>query len=323
MDAVEFPAGFGLGLFQGMKNKRAVGGNEGEDGVLPMASMTGFSRAEGLTEGCSWMIEARSVNGRTLDIRCRLPSGFEMMESVIRAAVQERFRRGSVSVTVLVSRGNGEGHVRINRAVIAQLQALAKELGDEPPSFAALLAVRGVVEVTDENDPAVQGALEAALQTGVKQALDGLAVARLGEGRRLKEVLGQHVAEIRQLVEQASGLAAAQPAYCRDRLLQQLVVLLEGRAGIPEERLAQEAALLAARSDVREEINRLQAHLETAGELLDAGEPVGRKLDFLCQEFNREANTLCAKAQDVELSRTGLALKNVIDQLREQVQNIE
>ncbi|MGH7098595.1 MAG: YicC/YloC family endoribonuclease [Stellaceae bacterium] len=293
---------------------------------VSVVSMTGFARAEGEGNGIAWVWEAKSVNGRALDLRLRLPPGFDALEPRLRAELAGRFRRGSFSANLTVARTTAPP-LRVNREALAQLVALMSELRGEidaaPPRLDGLLAVRGVVEpIEDEAEPVI-AERRRALLSGWTTALDRLAAARAEEGVRLAALLDTQLAEIAALVEAAARSAAAQPAALRERLRANLATLAEQVPVIPEERIAQELALLVARSDVREEIERLRAHLAQAAELLRQDEPAGRRLDFLCQELNREANTLCAKSADIELTRIGLALKAGIEQFREQVQNIE
>jgi len=296
--------------------------------------MTGFARGEGVDApdmhpGLHWAWEVKSVNGRNLDVRCRLPVGFEVLEAAARAAVAERFKRGNLSVTLTLSRGSEPPRVRINRELLGQLVALVDELKDkvaaEPPRLDGLIGVRGVVEVVEEEEPTeAQRATRIARMTeSLGRALDALASMRREEGSRLAAVIRQHLDMIEQLRERAASAAGAQPAALRARLKAQVEALLEASPALPEDRLAQESALLLTRADVREELDRLAAHVAAARKLLTDGGGVGRKFDFLCQEFNREANTLCSKSADVELTAIGLDLKSAIDQLREQVQNIE
>jgi uncharacterized protein (TIGR00255 family) len=296
--------------------------------------MTGFARAEGadaadLHPGLHWAWEAKSVNGRNLEVRCRLPPGFEALEAAARAAVAERFKRGNVALTLTLARGGEPPRARINRDLLDQLMALAAEYAGkgkaEPPRLDGLLAVRGVVEVVEEAEPSEeQRAVRLArMNETLARALAALAAMRHEEGGRLATLVGQHLDTIEELRQRAAATAAAQPAALKARLKQQVEVLLEASPALPEERLAHEAALLVTKADVREELDRLAAHVAAARKLLAEGGAVGRKFDFLCQEFNREANTLCSKSSDVELTSVGLDLKAAIDQLREQVQNIE
>jgi uncharacterized protein (TIGR00255 family) len=293
---------------------------------LGVASMTGFARAEGAAAGISWTWEMKSVNGKSLDLRLRLAPGFDALEPQVRAMLTQRFRRGNVAVSLTISR-TAAAAVRVNREALAQLVALIKELASEietaPPRLDGLLALRGIVEtVEDEDDRVVEDRRLAVLDSCVT-ALDRLAAARADEGARLGVLLRDQIEEMARLVETAQENAAAQPAAIRQRLQTTLAGLADLVPGMSEERVAQEIALLVGRSDIREEIERLHAHLEQASDLLDEGGAVGRRLDFLCQELNREANTLCSKSADIELTRIGLALKAAVEQFREQVQNIE
>lgn len=288
--------------------------------------MTGFARSEGETQGCRWAVEVKSVNGRGLDVRCRLPPGFDSLEPAIRTEIGQKLRRGSVNVTVTVARGAAGSGMRLNRPLINQIMALARELEAEglpPQQLDALLGVRGVIEAESDEDATLPDTVAPAVLAGVGQALIQLAAARSAEGGRLREMLSHLLEEVASLVKGAAALAVTQPQALRERFLRQLATLLEAAPPLPEERLAQELALLATRSDVREELDRLRAHITAARALLAEGTGVGRRLDFLCQEFNREANTLCSKSSDMELTRLGLALKATIEQFREQVQNIE
>jgi uncharacterized protein (TIGR00255 family) len=291
-----------------------------------VASMTGFARAEGAAAGISWTWEMKSVNGKSLDLRLRLAPGFDALEPQVRAMLAQRFRRGNVSVSLAVNRTAAVA-VRINREALAQFVALIKELASEieaaPPRLDGLLALRGVVETVEDEDDGVAEDRRLAVLDSCVTALDRLAAARADEGTRLTVLLRDQIEEMARLVEAAQRSAAAQPAAIRERLQTMLAGLADLVPGMSEERVAQEIALLVGRSDVREEIERLHAHLEQASDLLDEGGAVGRRLDFLCQELNREANTLCSKSADIELTRIGLALKAAVEQFREQVQNIE
>ncbi len=291
--------------------------------------MTGFARAEGGQDGASWAWELKSVNSKSLDLRLRLPPGFDHLEPVLRAGLGQRIKRGAVSATLTLTHDAGAGgRLRINRAALDQVLALASELGGQiaaaPPRIDGLLALRGVLEVADDEVmPASREALGALFLADWERALTSLVVMREAEGARLAGVLRERLAEMTALAAAAEASAAAQPAAIRARLRTLVATLLDASPALPEERLTQEAALLVARADVREELDRLAAHLEAAQDLLREGGAIGRRFDFLCQEFHREANTLCSKSADVGLTRTGLALKVAIEQLREQVQNIE
>ncbi|WP_145729496.1 YicC/YloC family endoribonuclease [Nitrospirillum pindoramense] len=289
--------------------------------------MTGFARTEGALGGISWIVEVKSVNGRALDLRTRQPSGFDAIEALARTEVNRLIRRGNVTLNLTVNRATTTAPLRLNREFLAQVLELAREIegaGAAPPRLDALLAIRGVIDTGEETEqPEERATLEAAMAKTVTQAIQALSTARLAEGARLAEVLAGHLHEIATLTEAAANTAALQPAALRDKLKTQVQALLEAVPALPEERLAQEAALLIAKADVREELDRLRAHIAQARDMLAEGAAVGRRLDFLCQEFNREANTLCSKSADVELTRIGLSLKATIEQFREQVQNIE
>ena len=288
--------------------------------------MTGFARAEGGELGISWVWETKSVNGKSLDLRLRLAPGFDALEPRLRAMLAQRFRRGNISAVLAITR-TAPPAVRVNRVALAQLVSLMNELAREvdaaPPRLDGLLALRGVVETVEDDEEAVLEGRRSAVLDSWESALGRLAVARAEEGARLALLLGDQLEEMAVLVRAAGDCAAAQPETIRERLKTMLASLADLVPGLPEDRVAQEMALLIARSDVREEIERLRAHLEQAGDLLQQGEAVGRRLDFLCQELNREANTLCSKSADIELTRIGLSLKAAVEQFREQVQNIE
>ncbi|NKB48553.1 MAG: YicC family protein [Alphaproteobacteria bacterium] len=290
--------------------------------------MTGFARAAGQDERMSWTWEARSVNGKSLDIRVRVPSGFEAVEKAVRAATSQQLHRGNVSLSLSIDRSGAAPTYRINQSLLDQVFALQGELAGrisaEPPSLEGLLAVRGMLEsVEGEEDEVAEAAREKAIIDGGVAAITGLAAARAEEGARLEVLVADHIETITRLTEEAHAADAAQPEAHRERLRHLIDELLEAENALPEERLAQEVALLVGKSDVREELDRLRAHIAAAHDLMAEGTAVGRRFDFLCQEFNRESNTLCSKSSDVELTRIGLALKAAVEQLREQIQNVE
>ena len=295
---------------------------------MTISSMTGFARAEGQVDGLTWVWELKSVNGKSLDLRLRLPPGFDALEVPLRASLAQQLKRGAISANLQVTRAAGAAGLRINRealsAVMAAMREVAAEIDAEPPRLDGLLAIRGVLESGEEiEEEGVRGRREAKLVESWDEALKKLAQMRLGEGKRLVAVLETRLNEVSSLLSEAEASAATQPDALKARLKAQLAQLLDAVPALPEERLAQELALLAAKADVREELDRLEAHIEAARGLLREGGAIGRRFDFLCQEFNREANTLCSKSTDLGLTRVGLALKAVIEQLREQVQNIE
>ncbi len=295
---------------------------------MSLASMTGYARAAGATGAVGWTWEVRSVNGRSLDLRLRLPSGQDALESLVRTEASRRLKRGNVTISLNTAKTALTSAFRVNRDVLNQVLALAAELANAPGVTNArahgLLALPGVIERAEpEEAEALVAARDVEIRAGLLAALDDLVVARLAEGARLAEVLVAHIDEIEALVEAAGTLAATQPAALRTRLEAQVNSLVAAAPALSPERLAQEVALIIAKADVREELDRLTAHVAAARDLLAQGVEVGRKLDFLAQEFNREANTLCSKSADVQLTRIGLDLKATIDRLREQVQNVE
>jgi len=291
-----------------------------------IASMTGFARTEGDGLGISWVWEIKSVNGKSLDLRLRLAQGFDALEPQLRALLAQRFRRGNFSASLAVTR-TARAVLRVNREALAQLVALMNELAGKieaaPPRLDGLLALRGVVESVEEESDTILDERRQAVLNSWATGLDRLALARVEEGARLAVVLRTQLAEIAALVDAATGCAAIQPAAIRERLRTMLVSVADLVPSMLEDRVAQEMALLIARADVREELERLRAHIDQAADLLLQEAAVGRRLDFLCQELNREANTLCSKSADIELTRVGLALKAAAEQFREQVQNIE
>lgn len=291
-----------------------------------LSGMTGFGRADGAGEGWTWSVEARSVNGRNLEVRFRGPNGFDTLERQAKAAGQARFARGQVSVGVHARRGDaGEGAVTVNEAVLARYLALANQLAEEgatPPSADGLLALRGVIEAPEEDDDAdARAAVEAAMAQTVEEALDALQASREREGAQLAPVLEDFIARIETLVASAEGEASAQIEAIRERFTRRISELAPDAPGL-HDRIFLEAAALATKADVREELDRLSAHVASARQLL-LEPPAGRKLDFLMQEFMREANTLCSKSATTPLTAIGLELKATIEQLREQVQNVE
>lgn len=290
--------------------------------------MTGFARAEGGNENFSWAWEAKSVNGKALDIRCRVPAGFDRLEMAVRKVASKKLGRGNVNLTLTLDAQASVGKYRINRDLLDQIMALKDDLAgtiaDSPPTLEGLLGVRGLIEVIEpEQDAADMAQRDAGILATLDEAIGALARMRAEEGERLLEIVVGRLDRIEELLDQARSSAAAQPEAVYRRLRTMIDELIAGQTELPEDRLAQEAALIANRVDVREELDRLAVHLVSARALIGDVGPVGRKFDFLCQEFNREANTLCSKASDVDLHRAGLEMKSAIDQLREQIQNFE
>jgi uncharacterized protein (TIGR00255 family) len=295
---------------------------------MGLVSMTGFAEMRGAYGALRWRWEAKSVNGRGLDLRLRTPPGFDSVEPAARRLAGERFRRGSLQVTLTFEPQEGARGLRIDPVALAAAVRIAKEVADEtglaPARIDGLLALKGVIVQDDAIvlDVPERAMRDAAILDSLAYAFDALAKARETEGAKLAHVLEEQVRDIARFTEEAGKFAAVQPAVLRDRLQAQLKDLFASMP-VSDERLAQEVALLAAKADVREELDRLASHVHEARTLIASGEAVGRKLDFLAQEFNREANTLCSKSADVALTRVGLALKAVIDQFREQAQNVE
>ena len=293
---------------------------------MTISGMTGFGRSEGALSGWSWAVEARSVNGRNLEVRFRGPPGFDGLERAARDQAQARFQRGQVTVGVQAKRAEGAGAVRLNleqleRYLAAGAPYLAAGKAG-PPSLDGLLALKGVIETEDAvEDPDARAELEAAMAASIGAAMESMLKARREEGASLTGVLSGFLDRIAELVGQAEALAGEQPAAIKERFARRMAELI-GEAA-PEERIVQEAAAMAMKADVREELDRLAGHVTAARQLLAGEGGVGRRLDFLIQEFMREANTLCSKSASSALTSVGLDLKAVIDQFREQVQNVE
>ncbi len=292
-----------------------------------MASMTGFARTDGVTDPISWAWELRSVNGRGLELRFRLPGGFDALEPALKTEAAQRLKRGNVTLNLTIRREE-QPKLAPDPMALEQVLALATSLaaripGAPPIRAEALLALPGVLRAATAEAAETTPSHLDAVRAGFVQALDSLTVARREEGGRLESIATTLLDEIAALHVQATAEAADQPQAQRARMMENLQALLASAPALPEERIAQEVALLAARSDVREELDRLHSHIAAARALLAEGAQVGRRLDFLVQEFNREANTLCSKSASIELTATGLKLKATIEQLREQVQNVE
>lgn len=295
---------------------------------MTIRSMTGFGRADGSHGGLRWHWEIRTVNGRGLDLRLRLPPGYDALEPRVREAIGKRLVRGSVTSTLSVNGEQAVSEIKLNEKVLEQVLAAAERVhqsgGTSPPSADGILALRGVLEVVEATDTEeAREARHASIFAGLQSALDGVVAARAQEGGRLKAVLSAQIDEVETLVSRIAAAPGRAPAAIMARLKEQVARLLEASQGFDPVRLHQEAVIIATRIDTEEEIKRLQSHIVSARELLAVREAVGRKLDFLTQEFNREANTICSKANDSDIQKAGLALKAVIDQMREQVQNIE
>lgn len=294
--------------------------------MTALSGMTGFGRADGASGDWSWSVEARSVNGRTLEVRFRGPPGFDALERHAKASTQARLNRGQVTVGVQVKRAEtGAAALKVNQDVLNRYLVLANQLAEGGAAAASadgLLSLRGVLEAPEEADDAeVRAAVEAAIAASIDEALEALKLSRQREGEQLRPVVGGFIDAIAVLVTQAESEAQAQSDHIRARFARRMAELAPDAPGL-DERIFLEAAALATKADVREELDRLTAHVASARTLLQQP-PAGRKLDFLMQEFMREANTLCSKSATTALTGIGLELKAVIEQLREQVQNVE
>ena len=295
---------------------------------MALSSMTGFARTQGEHAAMRWHWEIKSVNGRGLDLRLRLPAGFDGLEARLREILTAQVKRGNCQANLQLDRSGREPVVTVNQSalqvVLAAIGALQNHAQLGPASPDGILALKGVLDTAEpEQSDEERAALEDEIAASFADAVAALKISRDQEGARIAAVVENQIDEIARLTQAASDCAAARLPAIRDRIQSKLDELLAGNNPVGDDRLAQEVALLATKQDVREEIDRLRAHVQHARELLGKGESNGRRLDFLTQEFNREANTLCSKAADIDLTRIGLELKAVIDQLREQVQNIE
>jgi uncharacterized protein (TIGR00255 family) len=295
---------------------------------MALSSMTGFARGQGAVGPYGWVWEIRSVNAKGLDLRLRLPPGWDAIEPVLRARAVEVLARGTLHATLNVEREGAAPVVKVNeevlQAVIATLRSLAGRIEAEPARLDGILAIKGVIEVGDaaESDDE-RAAAQAVVIKGFDAALADLTKMRRHEGEALGRVLGARLQEITALVARAEAAPGRKPEAIKARLAEQVANLLDASERFDADRLHQEAILMASKADVREELDRLTAHVAQASKMLRDGGAVGRRLDFLAQEFNRETNTLCAKANDLELTNIGLELKSLVEQFREQVQNLE
>lgn len=295
---------------------------------MALQSMTGFSRGEGLHATGRWVWELRSVNNKGLDVRMRLPYGFEAIEVDCKKAVSSAFSRGSIQVSLQFSKEGSDNVPSINPAALeAVLRAsaqLQEQIGAAPPTVDGILAIKGILEITetDLTDEEVISRNQDVL-SGLKAAISELAIARKSEGDAIVAVMSDQISKIDDLVTKIEADPSRTPDAIRQRLQQQLALLLEEGNDLDPQRLHQEAAYLATKADLREELDRLAAHVIAGQKLLSSGGPSGRKLDFLAQEFNRECNTICSKSNAPSVTELGLEMKIIVDQLREQTQNLE
>lgn len=295
---------------------------------MALQSMTGFARAVAAHEGAAIAWEVKSVNGKSIETRLRLPAGFERLEPAVRQAVQKRFSRGNIQAALTVARTGVQAQPVINEAFLKDIAGLARRLEEQfgvaRASADGLLALRGVLETPETIETEEERApLDAAILAALDESLAGLEEARRHEGEALSAVLLGHLDRIAGLTLAAEADSSRDPAVIRLKIAEQVRLLMDAASGLDEARLHQEAAFLATKADIREEIDRLKTHVAAARSLIAAGGAVGRKLDFLSQEFNRESNTLCSKSNAASVTGIGLELKAVVDQFREQVQNLE
>jgi uncharacterized protein (TIGR00255 family) len=295
---------------------------------MTLSSMTGFARAHDHLGPWRYAWEIKTVNSKGLDLRLRAPQNFDALEVKARAQISRRLARGACFANLTAKRDDAAVVTRVNQeALDTLLRALDKvplHASLRPASLDGLLSVRGIVDVIEpEEDETERAALEEHMLATLSRTLDALVASREAEGRALGQILMARLDRIAALAEQAEQSPARTPEAIRARLAQQIAALLEGANGLDAHRLHQEAVMLAVKADIREELDRLCAHVEAARALLEAGGPIGRRLDFLAQELSRETNTLCAKSNDHALTAIGLELKLEVEQWREQAQNIE
>lgn len=295
---------------------------------MALSSMTGFSRSHGTIGLYTFEWELKSVNAKGLDLRVRLPQGWDDLEGTVRKRVGEAVSRGTIYANLNVKRAGSASIARINEDILASVLAVARELaakaGAMPPTVDGLLAVKGVIDIVEpESGEAEIAAAKAAAIAAFETALSGLVEMRDREGVSLGEILSQRVNDIERLAARAEAAPGRKPDAIKARLAEQIATLLDASDRFDPDRLSQEALLIATKADIREELDRIGSHVAQARELLSKGGPVGRRLDFLSQEFNREVNTTCSKSNDVELTNIGLEMKNIVEQFREQVQNLE
>ena len=295
---------------------------------MALSSMTGFARGHGVAGRYAWSWEIKSVNAKGLDLRLRLPPGWDAVDVLVRTRAAEKLARGTVYATLTVERKGVPPTVKVNEpvlnAVLATLKSLESRLEAAPPSLDGILALKGVIEVTEEDESEDERrAAEVAIIAGFNKLIADLTAMRREEGATLGRLLDTRLTEIAALAARADAAPGRKPEAIKARLAEQVATLLASSERFDADRLHQEAILIASKADIREELDRLASHVAQAQKLLADGGPVGRRLDFLAQELNRESNTLTAKASDLALTKIGLELKSVVEQFREQVQNLE
>ncbi|MES2751741.1 MAG: YicC/YloC family endoribonuclease [Pseudomonadota bacterium] len=295
---------------------------------MALSSMTGFARSHGTSGPYAFEWELKSVNAKGFDFRMRLPSGWDDLESVARKRATEMLSRGTVYANLTVKRSGAASVVRVNEDVLTSILKVVSDISARTdavaPSVDGLLAIKGVIEIVEpENDEAEMQAARGAVIAAFEQALTSLIDMRKREGTALGQILSQRMDEIERLAKKAEAAPGRKPEAIKARLAEQVAALLEASDRFDSDRLSQEAIMIAAKADIREELDRIASHIAQTREMLGKGGAVGRRLDFLSQEFNREVNTCCSKSNDLELTNTGLEMKNVVEQFREQVQNLE
>jgi uncharacterized protein (TIGR00255 family) len=295
---------------------------------MALSSMTGFARSHGTSGPYAFEWELKSVNAKGFDLRMRLPPGWDELEPLTRKRAAEVLSRGTVYANLTVKRANALSTVRVNEDVLSSVVKIAGELAGRidavAPSIDGLLAIKGVIEVVEpDSDEAEDAAAKAAAAVVFEQALNHLIEMRKREGATLGQILSQRMDEIESLMKKAEAAPGRKPEAIKARLAEQIAALLEASDRFDPDRLSQEAVMIAAKADIREELDRIASHISQAREMIRKGGAIGRRLDFLAQEFNREVNTCCSKSNDLELTNTGLEMKNVVEQFREQVQNLE
>jgi len=295
---------------------------------MALSSMTGFARSHGASGPYAFEWELKSVNAKGFDLRLRLPQGWDELDAHVKKRAGEALARGTVYANLNVKRANATSAVRINEDVLNAVLKVAGQLAGKidavAPSVDGLLGIKGVIEVVEpESNEDEDKAAKAAAARAFDEALDNLVTMRRREGASLGQILGQRLDEIEGLAKKAEAAPGRKPEAVRARLAEQVAALLETTDRFDADRLTQEALLIAAKADIREELDRIASHLSQARELIGKGGPIGRRLDFLAQEFHREVNTTCSKSNDLELTNTGLEMKSVVEQFREQVQNLE